>query len=256
MSILRQGHKGADVHLLQTLLHYHGITSIDIDGIFGPMTETAVQTFQFEKGLKADGIVGTLTWAALDTKKPDKTAFHVPDPPFPPMSAKTRERIFGSFAYRAVGNAAGEIEITDGWEDRNISKFTIPQLRGVPMYDPNSKLRCTGIVHLHRKAGPTFQRFFDLVEDQNLLHLIRTFDGAFYPRFIRGSKTSLSNHSWGTALDINAYANGLGKKPAGMGEDGCLLPLVGLMHECGLYWGGHFSRQDGMHVEVGVSTDD
>ena len=254
---VRLGDKGADVLMVQGMLHGHGITSIDLDGIFGPMTKAAVILFQKEHGLVSDGIVGPKTEAELIKPRIEQhTAFIVPPPPFPPMSAKTRERIFGSFSYRAKGNSAGEIEITDNWVANNISKFTIPQLIDVPMYTPNGKLKCKGIIHLHKKAGPAFQRFFDLVEDQNLTHLIRTFDGAFYPRFIRGSKTSLSNHSWGTALDINAYANGLGKKPAGMGEDGCLLPLVGLMHECGLYWGGHFSRQDGMHIEVGVSTDD
>ena len=255
--IVRQGDKGGDVYWVQDRLHAHGITSIDRDGIFGPMTKAAVVIFQQRHKLSADGIVGPKTEAELIKPHIEQHTFTVPPPPFPPMTSKTRERIFGTFAYRAKGNAAGEIEITDGWEDTNIAKFTIPQLNGVPMYTPNGSLKCKGVVHLHRKAGRAFQRFFDLVEDNGLLHLVRTFDGAFYPRFIRGSKTSLSNHSWGTALDINAYANGLGKEPAGMGEDGCLLPLVGLMHECGLYWGGHFqSRIDPMHIEVGVSTDD
>ena len=37
------------------------------DGIFGPLTEEAVKEFQTEHALKADGIVGEKTWAALKT---------------------------------------------------------------------------------------------------------------------------------------------------------------------------------------------
>ena len=40
---------------------------VAVDGVFGARTETAVKTFQRDEGLKADGIVGRQTWAALFT---------------------------------------------------------------------------------------------------------------------------------------------------------------------------------------------
>jgi peptidoglycan hydrolase-like protein with peptidoglycan-binding domain len=43
---------------------------VAVDGMFGPITETAVVEFQTGSGLVADGIVGPLTWAALPAGGP------------------------------------------------------------------------------------------------------------------------------------------------------------------------------------------
>ena len=70
------------------------------------------------------------------------------------------------------------------------------------------------------------------------------------PRYIRGSATTLSNHAWGTAFDVNYRWNQLGHVPALKGEIGSVRELVPRAHQLGFYWGGHFSRRDGMHFEV------
>lgn len=59
-----QGQKAA-VEELQNLLRSKGYTYVIVDGAFGDKTEQAVIDFQTKNGLKADGIVGTKTWAAL-----------------------------------------------------------------------------------------------------------------------------------------------------------------------------------------------
>ena len=61
--ILRKGSKGDEVKLLQKLLY------LEVDGIFGTLTEEAVKAFQKEKGLTVDGIVGDNTWKELNTTK-------------------------------------------------------------------------------------------------------------------------------------------------------------------------------------------
>jgi hypothetical protein len=51
---------------LQRLLIEHGHDPGPVDGVFGPRTDAAVRAFQAESGLAADGVVGPITWAALD----------------------------------------------------------------------------------------------------------------------------------------------------------------------------------------------
>lgn len=43
----------------------------EIDGRFGPKTEAAVKAFQKRYDLETDGIVGSLTWAALNSPPVD-----------------------------------------------------------------------------------------------------------------------------------------------------------------------------------------
>lgn len=74
--VLKRGSKGKAVTELQTLLNRLGydLGSCGIDGDFGRATESAVMSFQSDRGLKRDGICGAATWAALrnasDTVRP------------------------------------------------------------------------------------------------------------------------------------------------------------------------------------------
>ena len=61
---LRRGAKGESVELLQELLNIHNIM-VKVDGDFGVLTEEAVKQFQEVNGLTVDGIVGPVTWKAL-----------------------------------------------------------------------------------------------------------------------------------------------------------------------------------------------
>jgi len=64
---LRRGDRKSGVLYLQKLLlsFLYPITSLD--GVFGEETQRAVQAFQTENGLTADGIVGPNTWGALNS---------------------------------------------------------------------------------------------------------------------------------------------------------------------------------------------
>jgi hypothetical protein len=69
-------------------------------------------------------------------------------------------------------------------------------------------------------------------------------------RLVRGSKTSISNHSWGTAFDIKIDGvlddYGDGKVQYG------LTLIAPIFNKHGWYWGAHFRKEDGMHFDVSV----
>lgn len=62
---LEYGSRGTQVKTLQRLLNSLFYDCGAVDGIWGKKTNNAVIAFQTDKGLEADGIVGSKTWAAL-----------------------------------------------------------------------------------------------------------------------------------------------------------------------------------------------
>jgi hypothetical protein len=57
---LRRGSTGDNVRYLQAALG-----GLQVDGVFGPITERAVRNFQKQQGIQIDGVVGPQTWARL-----------------------------------------------------------------------------------------------------------------------------------------------------------------------------------------------
>ncbi len=68
--ILQEGQTGEAVRAVQYLLQYKFGYEIEMDGSFGPETTAAVEDFQINHQLTADGIVGMRTWQALIAFKP------------------------------------------------------------------------------------------------------------------------------------------------------------------------------------------
>jgi len=76
-------------------------------------------------------------------------------------------------------------------------------------------------------------------------------DWGYCFRMIRGSETNLSNHSSGTAIDLNATKHALGKVGTFPAEK---VPMIqALAKKYSLTWGGDYrNRKDEMHFEVAV----
>ncbi|MFD6277531.1 peptidoglycan-binding protein [Streptomyces sp. NPDC060209] len=64
-TILAYTHVGPVVAEAQCLLRRAGIAPGEIDGIFGPQTQHAVERVQKREGLVVDGVIGPHTWKAL-----------------------------------------------------------------------------------------------------------------------------------------------------------------------------------------------
>lgn len=65
VAVISQGSKGETVKLIQQKLKRWGYYKGTVDGVFGAATKAAVKYFQSKNGLKADGVVGAKTLAAL-----------------------------------------------------------------------------------------------------------------------------------------------------------------------------------------------
>lgn len=219
-----------------------------LDGIFGSKTEAATIDWQKKNGLKSDGVVGEKSFAKARTQGlqfSQTSDWYPPRPDFnSPSTARVKE-LFGAFEFRPTNG--GEIEILGDWVSKNIVKVDIKQLIGVEAAPVGGKIR------FHKKGALQLKEFFNEIEKQNLDGLVISWAGSFYPRLVRGSTTKLSNHSWGTAFDINAPENWLGEQPAKVGAKGSLLKLVPIANAFGFFWGGHYqNRLDGMHFELAV----
>ena len=200
------------------------------------------------------GYYGSLTkkWGAPWVQKqtvypegwfPPKPSFGSPSSPLSALLTKLGNP---KYTVENPGTYHSPIVFSDGWGTKNVSRVNIPQLKGVPYYSQGNSLKNKGSIMFYTKAHKAVQELFNAWEKDGLISLILTYEGSFNARVIK-SGTTPSNHSFGTAFDINGSWNGEGKKPAGIGKKGCLLELVPRANELGFYWGGFY--KDGMHFE-------
>ena len=95
------------------------------------------------------------------------------------------------------------------------------------------------------------KEFHELVEpiDQGQLD-----DWGYAFRMTRGSDKVLSNHSSGTAVDLNSLKHPLGKSNTFNKEECNIITL--LITKYGLAWGGHYKkRKDEMHFEIKMDKE-
>ena len=254
MQTLRSGSNGDDVKLWQTFLRGAGLYMGEVDGDFGPSTLAATQAFQRAHAMEDDGVVGNRTVGVAmqlgfdlvpdDPDHPESLDWP-PKPDFPALDGDGRRRLFGNYDFTPAPTPDNPeaIHILGNWVSENIQVFTIPELAGV--LGANG-----GKVSFHKSVGPKVQELFARWGQASLSGLVLSFGGSFAPRFIRGSRTVLSAHAQGSAFDINVPWNPLGATPAQRGAKGSTRELVPIANELGFYWGGHFTRRDGMHFEL------
>jgi hypothetical protein len=107
---LRRGARGDLVKQLQAGLH------IEVDGIFGALTEAALRQFQRDHGLVPDGIAGPRTWASLEAPRPSAPA--VPAPPAIPAEGRVAA---GASIDDVVRMAGASALARVRWRDRGVA---------------------------------------------------------------------------------------------------------------------------------------
>ena len=132
----------------------------------------------------------------------------------------------GVFKYTPIGG--GRVQPDPAWVRSHIVTETVPIL---------GDLTCNKYMMPQLKAALTE------VQRRGLAHEVDYHVGCYYPRFIAGS-TTLSNHSFGLAIDINSRENQRGT----VGE---MHPeVVAIFKYWGFAWGGDWSYTDPMHFEL------
>lgn len=83
---------------------------------------------------------------------------------------------------------------------------------------------------------------FANIEKANLQSEIKTFDGCYNDRSVRG-RESKSLHAWAMAIDLNAATEKLAQQNTNWSGQ-----FVAIMKAAGIFWGGDWrGRKDSMH---------
>lgn len=167
-----------------------------------------------------------------------------------PLTHAQREALFGriEFSPEPVPGDPERVRILGDWHAKNIVRVDLPKIGGGAIRH----------AFVHRLVAAQFSAFWREVEAAGLLRLVVTFDGAYCARFKRGrggpgaTADDLSNHSYGSAWDINAPWNHLGTRGARLGERGSTRRLVPIAIKHGFLNGAQFPEPwiDSMHFEA------
>jgi len=149
---------------------------------------------------------------------------------------------FGQFRYRDLSD--GRIEVDPQWVAENIVTITLPGLNRQ--------------VQVHKDAADNFITAFNYIkngtaiingQEVSLLSLIKTMDGTYVTRHVNWNpERGLSNHSWGTAIDINADGHFGYVDTNSDPVDPNLILWEKAFQPAGFSWGNRYG--DSMHFEL------
>ncbi len=132
----------------------------------------------------------------------------------------------GSFTYTVAGG--GRVVPEAAWVNANIRTETLPVV---------------GTVRCHKVMLRQLRMVMLEIQRLGLSKSIYDYGGCYVPRYIAGSST-LSFHSFGTAIDLNVQDN-LRGVPGKMDRR-----VVAIFKRFGFGWGGDWAYTDPMHFEL------
>lgn len=128
-----------------------------------------------------------------------------------------------------------------------LNKYGNPELQNnMVMWDVPTELEIGVIpkkIYCNKDMVEPLKKAFKNLIDSGYVKELKTWDGCFNIRKKRGLN-SMSLHSWGIAVDVNAFENQLNQEPK-------LSPgFVKCFTDAGFNWGGTWTRKDSMHFEL------
>ncbi len=276
-----------DVTLVQTVLTERGYTCGPVDGRCGRHTVAAIFAVQKGLIAEPDGRVdvGGPTWRSLSGQQAASPRAPSPAPSAPARAAPARAAAATSAApaYRPQPASPAAKPVVSAADASWRRAVPMP-----PADTINVALTCPSSAWMEGRLGRPRSTFTDQCQDMTNTRLLPLVEmrriGAhnyrglrpaldslqdvmaeiaqrlpdLYPhlgsagmlccRNIRGSTTAISNHSWGTAVDIAIDGE---VEPMGIGTPYLGLSLIApIFNEHGWYWGGGYAhRKDCMHFE-------
>jgi hypothetical protein len=234
--------RSSDVRVVQRLLNAQGFPCGKVDGQCGPLTRAAILAFQSTFLHRPDGLIepGGATIMRLGEAAADEDSLTrlVPLP--------------AADAINQGLSAASPLSLTrvfgaprDSYTS-SCQPMTNASLRKRVRTAPVGHFRATGL----DVALLSLQEIMAEIEDTEP----RVYDalgsaGMLCCRFVRGSTTTVSNHAWGTAIDLT-LGDALDARGDGMVQHGLTL-IAPIFNRHGWYWGAGFPVEDAMHFEAG-----
>lgn len=123
-----------------------------------------------------------------------------------------------------------------GWENKWITNWNVHER--FPWFPKKD-------IQVHKHFKPMLENAFKDLVLYDLYTEIKTFDGGYKVRNIKGSKSVLSLHAWGASIDMNALDNPHGA--TGRWSEQFLQIMVNNGIFCGQNWIG---RKDPMHFAM------
>lgn len=132
-----------------------------------------------------------------------------------------------------------------GTYDQTCRNPTNPQIAALMVTADFGPFRATGM----KPAVDSLKDIMkDIKRDHRDVHDALSTAGMLCCRLVRGSSTAISNHSWGTAIDLKLEGK-LDRRGDGRTQKG-LLEIQPIFSKHGFFWGAAFSTEDSMHFEA------
>ena len=256
-----------DVVKVQQLLAQQGMPVGRADGQCGPRTIASITTFQAGFLHHPDGLVepGGRTLQRLNVVgfRPANTSRVAPGVVSPPDIRKAVPAEAGTSVTRLVQRStlgplnSGLVAVGNSYMLKRLGKPR-ESFSGNCQPVTNEKLKkhiktgSTGpfkVTGLAPAVDSLSKIMTDIAKKQPDVYAVLGSAGMLCCRYVRGSTSSISNHSWGTAIDLTLN-NVLDKRGDGMVQYG-LTVIAPIFNEYGWYWGAAFKTEDAMHFEVG-----